>query len=218
MLLRAAFFTLLATAPAWAQQSVSIGGTQGILMQPASPRASAVLVPGAGGVHPADVLVRNQAAFAAQGIGTVAVPHQTNLAAAVQHMRGIVRPVTIVGMSAGTPIAAAGIARGAGADGTVFAGGVLMPGPRGRSVQQALGSPGRLPPTLVVHHREDACVLTAPEAVAPFQQWAGSRVRVQWITGGSEAGPPCGARAKHAFFGADAAFVSAVSGFVLSPR
>jgi hypothetical protein len=42
-------------APAQAQQRITIGDKEAILHVPANPRASAVLVPGKGGIDPSDL-------------------------------------------------------------------------------------------------------------------------------------------------------------------
>ncbi len=99
------------------------------------------------------------------------------------------------------------VAAGARPDGVVFTAGFMQ------QVQGILGSPGSLPRTLVVHHREDTCRFTLPGAVEPFVQWSGGKARVVWITGGTSTGDVCEARAYHGFNGVDGKVVSAVAGF-----
>jgi hypothetical protein len=85
-------------------------------------------------------------------------------------------------------------------------------------VQSQVGSPGALPPTLVVHRRLDGCRFTPPSGVEPFKAWGGSRVRVAWMDGGSNSGDPCQARGYHGFNGLDGRVVSTVAQFALSRR
>jgi hypothetical protein len=54
---------LLANAPSYAQEAVQVGGQKAFLHVPASPCASAVLIPGKGGIIPDDPLLRNRAAL-----------------------------------------------------------------------------------------------------------------------------------------------------------
>jgi hypothetical protein len=54
---------LLANVPSHAQEAVQVGGQKAFLHVPASPRASAVLIPGKGGIIPDDPLLRNRAAL-----------------------------------------------------------------------------------------------------------------------------------------------------------
>lgn len=64
-----------------------------------------------------------------------------------------------------------------------------------RNVANVLGSPDKLPPTLVIHHRRDDCKFTRPEGVEPFIRWSGGKARVAWLDGGANAGDPCQAKA-----------------------
>jgi len=70
-----------------------------------------------------------------------------------------------------------------------------------------------LPRTLVIHHRNDGCRLTAPAGVEPFVQWSAGRARVAWLSGGSSQGDPCEARAYHGFNGLDGQVVGLAAGF-----
>jgi hypothetical protein len=86
------------------------------------------------------------------------------------------------------------------------------------SVRSTLGSPAALPPTLVVHHRQDGCRHTPPGAVEPFKAWAGAKVRVAWMDGGTNEGDPCQARGYHGFNGLDGEVVATVAQFAASLR
>lgn len=173
--------------------------------------AVAILLPGAGGPVPSDFLIRNQGSFSAAGIETAVAtsPGEAVSLTAAQRQRG--RSVVLVGMSRGASMAAAALASGAPASGVVFVSANLD------AVTSRLGAPSTLPPTLVVHHRADACGSTPPEGVGRFTRWAGGRASVQWInTTGTPARNPCGPFGAHGFFTQDAPAVSAVLSFVRS--
>jgi hypothetical protein len=144
----------------------------------------------------------------------VLVPEgNVNVAAAVRLMAKY-GPVTLVGTSRGTQRAARGIAAGARPARLVLTSGFLSDASGdGDNMMAILGSPAALPPTLVVHHRQDGCKRTRPAGVAPFLAWAKGKARVVWLDGGRSSGNPCGAQAHHGFAGIDGAVVSAVAGF-----
>lgn len=176
-----------------------------------------VLVPGAGGAVPSDFLIRNQRNFQAYGLGTVVATSAGQAASAANQIAAQGGRPVLVGMSAGTPKVAQAVAQGARAAGLVLVAGSLVPNPKGVSVIQAFGSPARLPPTLVVHHRQDECRLTPPEAVGSFVGWSGGRARVSWIDGGGGGdGRPCGPMSAHGFVGQDAQAVAAIASFARS--
>jgi hypothetical protein len=154
--------------------------------------------------------------FVAKGLNVLLVDKDTNLAKAVTFMASLKRPVTVVATSAGTPRAAEGLVAGARPERLVLTSGFLSeksgPSP---GVAAVLGDPRLLPTTLVIHHRRDACRFTKPAGVAPFRTWAGPRVRVVWLSGGTEAGNPCRFAAHHGFAGQDAELVSQVTSFAV---
>ena len=184
--------------------------------QSRSAGAAVVLIPGAGGAVPSDFLVRNQEAFARAGLTTAIATSAGQAASAALSLAAQGLTVTLVGMSAGTPTVAEALAAGAPASRVVFVAGTLMPGYAQRSVVEALGSPARLPPTLVVHNRNDACRLTPPEAVHDFVRWSGGRARVRWVSSGHGPGAPCGPMSAHGFFGNDGQAVAAITSFARS--
>lgn len=216
------FFNVLAAAclfllgsPTHAQQRVQIGDKEAILHVPANARASAVLVPGKGGIIPSDPLLRNQAALNARGIATLTVPHGTSLIQAVDYMRKVKAPVALIGVSAGVSFAARGVGRGAKPDTLVLISGALMsPGTRPVPAQELLKTPDVLPPTLVMANRKDACDVTPVAAVEPFVAWSQGRATVQWIGGSGSERDPCGPNSAHGFMGADAEVVDAIVRFV----
>ncbi|WP_448953921.1 alpha/beta hydrolase [Labrys neptuniae] len=230
----AAFGALALTSPpAFAQtaaiasggETIAVSGIDNILIRHPAAKGSLILLTGGDGrldVGPnghfrsgADnVLIRNRDAFAAKGYDVLLVDKGTSLANAVKTMADIKRPVTVVATSAGTPRATRGLLEGAKPDRLVLTSGFLSKesGPS-ESVMAILGSPDLLPPTLVVHHREDGCRFTRPEGVAPFQAWAGKRVTVKWLSGGQQQGNPCRARAHHGFSGQDEELVGLITDF-----
>jgi hypothetical protein len=209
-----AILSLAATAAqAQQQQTVSVGGQQTFLHVPANPRASAILIPGKGGVVPDDPLLRNRAALNAQGIATLTVPHGTVIGEAIQYMRKVKEPVALVGMSAGVSFAARAIGRGAKPDSLVLISGSLT-APGKLPAQEAIKSPGLMPRTLVLHNRSDACDLTPPSAVEPFLKWSGGKATVTWIGGSGTGKDPCGPNSAHGYMGGDAQVVGAIVGFI----
>jgi hypothetical protein len=212
---------LLAPAAAMADQAVQVGGALALLNKPGAPRASVILIPGGDGVlgvQPdgsfsslrGNQLVSTRKAYLAHGVATLTIDSGVNVGVAVAYMRGIARPVVVVATSRGS-LRVAG-ALGAKPDGVVLSAAFLS------EVQSQVGSPGALPPTLVVHHRLDGCRFTPPSGVEPFKAWGGSRVRVAWMDGGQNSGDPCQARGYHGFNGLDGRVVSTVAQFALSRR
>jgi hypothetical protein len=198
---------------AQAQQTVNVGGKQAFLHAPANARASAILVPGRGGIDPSDPLLRNRAALNAAGIATLTVPHGTVLGEAVQYMRKIKEPVALVGMSAGVSFAARGVGNGAKPDSLVLISGNLME-PGKMPAQSSLKTPAVMPRTLVLHNRNDGCQMTPPSGAEAFAKWSGGRASVQWIGGSGAGKDPCGPNTAHGFMGADGQVVGAIVGFI----
>jgi len=215
----------LVGGPASADETVSIGGSRAVLIKPKAPHASVILMPGGSGAIAAgdngdihglnfNQLVRTRNAYAARGLAVLVVDAGTPLAAAVQYMAAIKRPVTVIATSRGTIRAAVGIAGGARPDALVLTSGLLSPeSGSGQNVESILGSPAALPRTLVIHHRQDGCKLTLPAGVDPFVKWSAGRARVVWVSGGTDQGDPCEAGAHHGFNGQDGQVVGLAAGF-----
>lgn len=212
-----------ARAAPFEQSTVSVGGVSAALLKPAKPRGAIILLAGGDGqigvgpdgaiARQGNELVRTRAAYAAQGFAVLVPDCCVAVPAAVQYMRSFGR-VTLVGTSRGTQRAARGIAAGARPDRLVLTSGFLSNESGDRdNVMNMLGTPAALPPTLVVHHRQDQCFKTSPAGVAPFIAWAGGKARVTWLDGGTSVGNPCQARSYHGFNGIDGQVVSAVAGF-----
>jgi len=218
---------LLCPASASADETVTVGGVEAVLLKPKGEAIGSLVLLAGGdgdiGVGPGGTiarggnqLVRTRAAYAARGFAVLVPDAGVDVAAAVRYMAAIKHPVTLVGTSRGTQRAAEGIAQGARPDALVLTSGFLSPESGegvNRSVITLLGSPSLLPPTLVIHHRHDGCRFTSPNGVAPFIQWSGGRAHVTWLDGGESVGNPCQARAHHGFYGQDSAVVALVAAF-----
>jgi len=215
----------VAGAGAQSVSGVSVDGVNAALLMPAGGKARGAIVLLAGGdgqigvgsdgsiARQGNQLVRTRKAYAARGFAVLVPEGNVNVASAVKLMSKY-GPVTLVGTSRGTQRAARGIAAGARPARLVLTSGFLSDASGdGDNVVNIVGSPGALPPTLVVHHRQDGCRVTKPEGVAPFVAWAKGRARVAWLDGGVSSGPPCEARSHHGFNGIDGQVVSAVAGF-----
>ncbi|WNV10637.1 alpha/beta hydrolase [Tardiphaga sp. 709] len=210
---------------AMADETVSVGGSRAVLIRPKAPRASVILMPGgSGAINPGEhgeinglkgnQLVRTRSAYAARGLAVLVVDAGTDLSSAVQYMAAIKRPVTVVATSRGTQRAAEGIARGARPDALVLTSGFLSAeSGSGSNVMSIIGSLSALPRTLVIHHRNDGCKVTAPAGVDPFVKWSAGRARVAWLSGGRNDGDPCEARGYHGFNGLDGQVVGLAAGF-----
>jgi hypothetical protein len=209
-----------------AAETVSIGTSKAVLLRPAAPVASAILMAGGDGRIAAgpggtigrlgkNQLVRTRGAYEAKGLAVLVVDADVDLAQAVAYMAKIKRPVTVIGTSRGTLRAAQGIARGARPDALVLTSGFLTKasGKQHENVAAILGTPGRLPKTLIIHHRHDGCRFTQPAGVAPFLVWAAGKARVVWLDGGTAHGDPCKAMSQHGFEGLDRKVVDLAAAF-----
>ena len=216
---------LFAGATAFADETVSVGGSRAVLIKPKAPHASVILMPGgSGAIRPGEhgeinglrgnQLVRTRHAYAARGLAVLVADAGTDLSSAVQYMAAIKRPVTVIATSRGTIRAAQGIAAGARPDALVLTSGLLSPASgSGQNVMSIIGSPASLPRTLVIHHRQDSCNLTLPAGVDPFIKWSAGRARVRWVSGGTSTGPACEAYSYHGFNGLDGQNVGIAGSF-----
>jgi hypothetical protein len=220
-----ASFAVRSRAAEVAQSAINVGGTTAALLMPAHPRASLILLTGGDGRLAIDAqgeigygranqLVRTRRDYAQRGFAVLVPDRGYDLKALVDYMAAIKRPVIVAGTSRGTQRAARGISSGARPDRLVLTSGFLSDeSGDGDNVETILGDPSVLPPTLIVHHRQDGCKKTAPAGVAPFLAWAKGRARVIWLSGGTPEGDPCEARGYHGFMGIDGQVVSAISSF-----
>jgi hypothetical protein len=225
----ACLLAIAASAPAFqvarADETVSIGGVSAVLIKPAKPKASIILMAGGNGYLgitadgqitqlSGNSLVRTRNMFASRGLAVLLPDPGVDLAQAVTYMAAIKRPVTLAGTSRGTQRIAYALAAGARPDKVVLTSGFLATeSGSSQNMVSIMGSPAALPATLVVHHRQDGCQFTSPAGVEPFLAWSANRARVTWISGGVDGGDPCQAAGYHGFAGVDGQMVSAVAGF-----
>ncbi|MBN8941569.1 MAG: alpha/beta hydrolase [Rhizobiales bacterium] len=218
-----AFFAMLGTcALAQASELIPRFGSTATLDKPTGrPRGSIILMPGGDGrlgiqsdgsitALRGNQLVRTRQAYAARGFATLTLDASASPAQAVEYMRTIARPVVVVATSRGATRAPAALS--GRPDGMVLTSAMLD------TFQAYAGSPGALPRTLVLHHRQDGCRSTPPSLVEPFAAWAGGRARVVWLTGGVDRGDSCQAGGHHGFAGLDGQVVAQVVGFANSLR
>lgn len=220
---------ILSTANATQVEVVSLAGFQGLarLERNGSPKAGVILVPGGDGLvgieadgtmkYRGNQLVRTASAYANAGLASMVVDVGVPLGAAVAALRQRgVKKVTLVGTSRGTLRIAQGFSSLSGAekpDAIVLTSGFFDRDGGNENVQGFFGSPGVLPPTLIIHHRRDGCRLTPPIGVEQFAKWAGGRARIVWLDGGTTSGNPCQAQSYHGFLGRDGEVVSRIAGF-----
>jgi len=225
----AALVMALSTLPAFADETVTVGGAQAALIKPnGAAKGSIILMAGGDGLLnigangsigslKGNQLVRTRHDYAARGFAVLVPDAQVDVAAAVKYMAAIAKPVTLAGTSRGTQRAAEGIAAGAKPDALVLTAGFLSP-QSGQGVNRHVirllgGAPNVLPRTLVVHHRHDECRFTLPSGVQPFLDWSKGKASVTWLDGGANRGDPCQAGGHHGFAGLDAQVVDAVAKF-----
>ena len=193
-----------------------LGGGKALLNKPVGKtRAGLVLLTGGDGnigigddgsvARSGNWIVRTRTAYLGSGIATLTLDAGADPAKAVALMRSIAPRVVVVAMSRGALKVADTLPQRP--DGLVFASAMLD------AASSALGDLSRLPPTLIIHHRQDSCRLTLPEAAQAFEQRAGGRARLLWIDGGSSSGNPCQARSYHGFIGREGQVVSAITKF-----
>jgi hypothetical protein len=218
-------FGLTCYSTALADETIQIGGSAAVLLRANSPVGSVILMPGGDGSINAgpngeinsllgNQLVRTRNAYVTHGLAVLVADADLELARAVQFMAQIKEPVTVIATSRGTIRAAVGISRGAKPNALVLTSGFLT-GESGSvpNVASILGTPAALPPTLVIHHRDDGCKFTQPAGVAPFIQWSAGRAHAVWLSGGVSLGNPCEAQAYHGFNGLDNEVVTLAAGF-----
>lgn len=216
---------MLAPAVARAEEVVDLGGFFGggkaLLNKPAGKaRAGLVLLTGGDGYigigtdgsveRSGNWIVRTRAAYARSGIASITLDGGADPNKAIELMRTLAPRVVVVAMSRGALKVPGTLS--ARPDGIVFASAMLD------GARPSLGDPASLPPTLIIHHRQDSCRVTLPESAVTFQQWAGARARLLWIDGGSSSGDACQARSYHGFIGREGAVVAAITSFAGSLR
>lgn len=221
----------LLTFPAFADETVTIGGAQAALIKPSGAAKGSIILMAGGDGHlnigangsigslKGNQMVRTRHAYAARGFAVLVPDANVDVAAAVKYMAAIAKPVTLAGTSRGTQRAAEGIGAGAKPDALVLTSGFLSPqsgqGVNRHVIRLVGGAPGVLPRTLVVHHRRDGCHFTLPSGVQPFLDWSKGKASVVWLDGGANNGDPCQAGGHHGFAGLDAQVVDTVAKFAV---
>jgi hypothetical protein len=219
-----AAFSLM-TFQAYAEEVVDLGGFLGggkaLLSKPAGKiRGGVVLLTGGDGYIGIDQnggvertgnwIVWTRAHYKSSGIASLLLDGGADVAKAIDYMRTLSPKVVVVAMSRGSLKVPSLLA--SQPSGIVLASSFLQ------EVSAQVGDAQALPPTLVVHHRQDTCNKTPATDVDAFKIWGGARVRVVWVEGGSNSGDACQAKAYHGFVGREAAVTSTISGFVNSLR
>lgn len=207
------------------RRSLGIADARGVFLCPAAPKASVILMPdgdgrlrvgfdGNIGRLRREELVRTRFVYAAHDVAVLVADAGVDLRLAVNAMRMVKSPVTVIATGRGTVRAAEGIAAGARPDALVLISGILTDASGSRkNVASVLGNPALLPPTLVIHHHDDQCMLSRPSGVEPFIKWADGRARVAWLIGGKTSGVPCDSESHHGFSGIDDRVVSLAVSF-----
>lgn len=129
-------------------------------------------------------------------------------------------PIWLVGTSRGTQsigFLASTLSKGDGADGLVFTSTILTD-PKGRAVP-AMPLEKISIPTLVVHHKQDACVLCNPaELPGMMDKLQGApRKELMLVEGGITKGDPCEAFAHHGYNGIESDVVDKIAAWILAP-
>lgn len=197
------------TAAGVVAQTVKIGDKDAKLDLPANAKGSLVLLPGDAGLSDRDPLQRAKMKYVGKGFAVLSIDKKTNIRAAVKYASETAKFVYIAAVSSGVRRLAGAIAAPwFRAKKVVLVSGNLD------SVREKVGSPDKLPPTLVIHHRLDRCSNTSPNQVKKFQEWGGSKVTVHWMTGGSNSGDSCGAQSYHGLADLDDEVVNTITSFL----
>jgi hypothetical protein len=209
-------FTATARAQTADKPVAELGGYGVLTMPKGKPRGSIILMPGGDGSLgitsdgqitrlQGNQLVRTRGSYAAAGFATLTLDAWGSPSSAVTYMQGVARPVVVVATSRGATRIHSALA--SQPSGIVITSGML------EQFQANVGSPTVLPPTLIIHHRQDGCPVTRPALVDPFIAWSAGRARVIWLDGGRNEGDPCQAAGYHGFAGMDGQVVARVTSF-----
>ncbi len=197
------------TAAGVVAKTVKIADKEAKLDLPANAKASLVLLPGDAGLSDRDPLQRAKMKYVGKGFAVLSIDKKTNIRAALKYASETAKPVYIAAVSSGV-----GRLAGAIAAPWFRANKVVLVSGNLESVREKVGSPNKLPPTLVIHHRLDRCSNTSPNQVDKFQEWGGSKVTVHWMKGGSNSGDSCGAQSYHGLADLDDEVVNTITSFL----
>ena len=203
------------TAAGVVAKTVKVEDRNAYLDVPTNAKASLVLIPGDAGLYGTgkkdvqDTLQRAKKKYVEKGYAVLSIDQETDIQAAIEYASATATPVFIAAMGSGVSrLAGAITAPGFRANKVVFVSGNLD------SVRKIVGNPDKLPPTLVIHHREDGCSKTPPEQVDMFQKWGGNKVTVIWMEGGNNKGFLCGSLSYHGMGGLDDEVANTISSFL----
>jgi hypothetical protein len=210
--------SLLVPSAAAGDLAIRVGGGWALINVPPEPQASLILIPGGDGALGIkqdgtfsrlanNLLVRTRQDFLRHGLATLTVDQEVDVPEAILHMRKVASPVVVAAVSRGSLRVPSALA--AKPDAVVLTSAFLA------EVSAKIGNAALLPRTLVLHHRQDRCWTTPPDAVLPFQAWGGSRVSVVWFDGGRDEGHPCRGGSSHGLNGLDPQVVDSIARFVL---
>ena len=150
--------------------------------------------------------------------------HADDVAQVIRHLRDRYKlPVWLIGTSRGTESVAsvgARLAGDRGPDGIVLTSSMLVQHPRYGSQVLAMELDKVTVPTLIAHHREDACEWTPPGKVAAMRAALKNAkpVKVLWYEGGSGMkGDPCEPLHHHGFVGIRRNVVGDIMAWIKSP-
>ena len=204
-----------------------------VTVPPGKPVASLILFTGGPGIlgsqrNPVlksnNFLIRTRDKFAAAGflVASVDVPsdhrdglenfrasaeHAQDVAAVIAYLRQKAPvPVWLVGTSMGTISAANAAARlkSGGADGLVLTSSIVAASRRAAPVSDSVDVASIVLPTLVVHNRDDACVVTPFSAVPSFLERFKRAPKKELIAvsgGTTPLSDPCEALSRHGYIG-----------------
>ena len=191
---------------------VAVMAVSSLFTQAASAQGRvAILMPGSAGAVPNDFLVRNKDRIGGRGITAIVTTSSGEAASISRAEAAKGNKVVLVGMSRGAVDVASALAAGAKVNGLVIISGMY------REAQAALGSPGLLPRTLLVHNKFDTCKFTLPAFANEFVAWSRGRASVRWVNvQGPEVPRVCGPMGAHGFYRQDGAAVAAITGFIRS--
>lgn len=178
----------------------------------ADDRKLVILVPGGeGDPKPIDFLMRNKSRFDNAGFKTAIGKSGREIGGLARSAQRNGQDVYIVAMSIGVLKSAHALGRGAMANAAVFFSGNYD------RAKSSIGSPDNLPPTLLIHHRKDACPGTTPKNVEPFKAWSSGKVQnIVWIVSTGKKSQPCGPVGAHGFFRKDNQPIDAAIQFIKS--
>jgi hypothetical protein len=204
-----------------------------LLTPSGAPVASVILFTGGNGIlgsnrrttlESKNFLIRTRGAYAAAGflVASVDVPsdrseddegfrasaeHAQDIAAVIAYLRHKAPvPVWLIGTSMGT-ISAANVAarlKSGGADGLVLTSSIVAASRRVGPIDSVVDVGAITIPTLIVHNKEDACLVCPFSAVPGFVERFGHAPKKELIavTGGSPPqSDPCEPLARHGYFG-----------------